>query len=339
MSDDGVLAVFSSAILCVGLVGLLVWGMQRDKARQEIWRRFAESRGGRFHAVESLFATRSASMELEHRGVPVLVDTYVVSHGKSSTTYTRARASVALGAGPVFSVYREGLLASFGKALGTQDVELGGDAQFDTTFMVKCDEPDAVRRVWTLSLRGSMLRSLEHARASSDGTTVTLVVVGAEENTSTLGALVEVTAALAGEGLVQLADLSGLPGARYVPPSGRWDARSAPRLELDVQGVVVTLDARGSAQGLRVELAAQAARELPPIAAAIDASGAVTGEVPRDLLPAPRALAAIGGARLSASGAAIRLRFTPGRFPGPAPVTAAAELLAALARAPGSAFR
>lgn len=338
MSGDGAQLVVTIAAVVVGL-GLTVWAKTRENEREEVWRAHAARRGGRFTPSGGMFSSTQVSMEIESGGVPVLVDTYVVSNGKTSSVFTRARAQVALDGGPVFSVYREGLFSSLGKALGAQDVELGGHPRFDEVFMVKCDAPAAVRGVWTRTLRSMMCERLERARAISDGTTVTLVLGGVVDDTAVLDALVEVAGGLAGQGLAQLADLATLAVARYVPPTGPWDARSRPRLELDARGVTVTLDARGSNEGIRVELSARAPRELPTLAASIDASGAVSGEAPAGLLPSKQELARLGGAKLSASGTAIRIRFAPGRFPGPAHVEAAVELIAALTRTPESAFR
>lgn len=239
----------------------------------------------------------------------------------------------------MFRVYREGLLSSFGKALGTQDVELGGHAQFDRIFMVKCDAPEAVRRLWTISLRDTLCERLEDANASSDGGTVTVVVVGAVDHPARLGALAEIAGGLASQGLTALATLAELPGARYTPPAGPWDARSRPRLELDARGVAMTLDARSTDEGVRVELVAKAERALPVLAASIDASGAVTGEVPPGLLPVASELALLGPCSLSSAESSLRLRFSPGSVPTRSTAEAAVELLRTLARAPGDAFR
>ncbi len=338
MPGLAVACLFAGLIGAIG--GILVYAARKTRELEAIWRTFAEARGGSFRPAEGGFlSSRSASIEVPVSGVPVLLDSFIVSTGKSSTTYTRARASFALGEGPVFRVYREGLLSSFGKALGTQDVELGGHARFDRTFMVKCDAPEAVRKLWTMPLRERMCSALEHATASSDGTVVTTTVVGAVEDPAQLGALAELTGGLASAGLAALAALTELPGARYTPPAGAWDARSRPRLELDVRGVAMTIATRSTNEGMRVELAAKSARTLPVVSVSIDQAGAVTGEVPPGFLPVASELAVIGPSALTSTEASLHLAFPPGSAPSRTGVEAAIELLRSLARGPGDAFR
>lgn len=333
------LTAFVAGLLAV--VGLLAYVARKTQAREAIWRTFAETRGGTFHASRGgLLSARAASIEVPAAGVPVLLDTFVVSTGKSSTMYTRARASFAIGDGPVFRVYREGLLSSVGKALGTQDVELGGHARFDATFMVKCDAPEAVRRLWTMPLRDATCSSLEHATVSSDGTIVTTTVLGAVDDAAGLGALADLTGGLASAGLGALAALAAeLPSARYTTPSGTWDARSRPRIDLDERGVAMTIEVQATDEGWQVELAARSTRTLPVLAVSFDEAGTVIGEVPPGLLPTASELAVLGPSGLTSTESSLQLRFAPGRAPSRTAAEAAIALLRSLARAPGDAFR
>lgn len=96
---------------------------RREAGREMLWREFAEARGGFFvPATGSWLFRRPASIVVPHAHASVTIDIHVVSHGKSSTTYTRARARYALGFGPSFRVSSEGLLSAMGKALGAQDL-------------------------------------------------------------------------------------------------------------------------------------------------------------------------------------------------------------------------
>jgi hypothetical protein len=321
-------------------IGVALWESQKRAAREDVWRRYARSRGGSFDEPHGAWLSRTggAAMEIESGGVPVLVDIHIVGGGKSHMVYTRARASVVLADAPAFHVYAEDLLATLNKALGAEDVELG-DPEFDGKFVVKCAAPQAVRGVWAKAVRDTMRASLSDAEASSDGRTVNVQVVGSVLDTAKLDALIAVAAGLAGQGLAQLIDIAALPSARFLAPVGPWDARSRPQLELIARDLTIKLAARGSDEGLRVSLSTQIARTLPQMAAAIDASGDVKGDVPPDLLPPRRDLARIGGAQLSIAGRALHLRFAPGRFPGPGPIEATIELFVALTRKPESAFR
>lgn len=56
-----------------------------------------------------------------------------------------------------------------------------------------------------------------------------------------LRAMMEVVGDLANADFCGLAALKALPDATYRPPSGSWDQRSAPAIEIEVQGTVVSL--------------------------------------------------------------------------------------------------
>ena len=97
-------------------------------SRDEIWRQFAVAVGG--NITEGGFWTGSSKVEAAHGQWVITLDTYTVSTGKTSVTYTRMRAPYVNPEGFRFTIYRRGLFSDVGKWLGMQDVEVG-DAQFD----------------------------------------------------------------------------------------------------------------------------------------------------------------------------------------------------------------
>ena len=87
-------------------------------------------------------------------GFPIVVDSYTVSTGKSSQTYTRITIS---GAGKIpgeLLLEKEGLGSSIKKAFIGEDIQLG-DPAFDTTVVLRGDRHDA------------RVRFDEHARITS----------------------------------------------------------------------------------------------------------------------------------------------------------------------------
>jgi hypothetical protein len=76
------------------------------------------------------------------------LDTYTVSTGKSSTTYTRFRAPYVNADGFRFQVYRSGLFTELGKMLGMQDIEIG-DPAFDQTYVLKGNDENKVRQFFS----------------------------------------------------------------------------------------------------------------------------------------------------------------------------------------------
>lgn len=71
----------------------------------------------------------------------ITLDTYTVSNGKTSTTYTRMRAPYINKDGFKFKIYRKGIFSDLGKLLGLQDIEVGY-SEFDDQFIIKGNNTD-----------------------------------------------------------------------------------------------------------------------------------------------------------------------------------------------------
>ena len=91
----------------------------------------------------------------------VVLDTYTVSNGKTSTTYTRMRAPFVNADGFRFTVYRKSVFTAIGKMLGMQDVEVGYP-QFDEDFVIKGNDESKLRRLFA----NERLRQLIEAQPS-----------------------------------------------------------------------------------------------------------------------------------------------------------------------------
>jgi hypothetical protein len=77
----------------------------------------------------------------------VVLDTYTVSNGKTSTTYTRMRAPFVNADGFRFTVYRKSIFTAIGKLFGMQDVEVGFPS-FDDNFVIKGTDEFKLRRLF-----------------------------------------------------------------------------------------------------------------------------------------------------------------------------------------------
>jgi len=75
------------------------------------------------------------------------LDTYTVSTGKTSTTYTRMRAPYVNKDGFRFKIYRKGLFSELGKLLGMQDIEVGFP-DFDDNFIIKGNDPEKLKELF-----------------------------------------------------------------------------------------------------------------------------------------------------------------------------------------------
>lgn len=127
-------------------------------SRREVWTQLAEGIGAQY--VDGGF-WRGDKVVAEHGPWTITLDTYTVSNGKSSTTYTRLRAPYVSAGGFHFTIYRKSIFSPIGKLLGMQDIEIG-DPLFDDAFIIKSNGEAAVRRL----LASPRLRALISAQPS-----------------------------------------------------------------------------------------------------------------------------------------------------------------------------
>jgi hypothetical protein len=114
-------------------------------SRAEIWKQFCDQTGSNF--ISGGF-WKSDKVEATHDEWNVTLDLYVVSTGKSSTTYTRIRAPYVNPDGFRFTVYRKGIFTDIGKWFGMQDVTVGYE-DFDRDFVIQGNEEQKLRRLFS----------------------------------------------------------------------------------------------------------------------------------------------------------------------------------------------
>ncbi|AEY67500.1 hypothetical protein [Clostridium sp. BNL1100] len=123
-------------------------------SKKEIWKSLSDQIGSEF--IEGGFF--SADKVVAHvEDWTVTLDTYTVSTGKSSTTYTRVRAPYVNKDGFRFKIYRKGIFSEIGKAFGGQDVEVGFP-EFDEDFIIKGNDEQKLR---TLFANGKIRQLIE----------------------------------------------------------------------------------------------------------------------------------------------------------------------------------
>lgn len=76
----------------------------------------------------------------------ITLDTYTVSDGKTSTTYTRMRAPYVNRDGIRFKIYKSGIFSGIGVALGMQDIEIGFP-EFDKDFVIKGNDEQKLKEL------------------------------------------------------------------------------------------------------------------------------------------------------------------------------------------------
>jgi hypothetical protein len=114
------------------------------KSRNEVWKQLSREINANF--IEGgLF--QSPRVELKHHNWIIYLDTYTVSTGKSSITYTRMRVPLINKKKFNFKIYRRGIGSNIGKALGMQDIKIGYDDWFDRDFIIKSNDEELLIRL------------------------------------------------------------------------------------------------------------------------------------------------------------------------------------------------
>ncbi len=113
-------------------------------SRDEVWRKLAAEVQGDF--VDGGF-WRGSKVVVKVQEWTIALDTYTVSNGKHSTTYTRLRAPYVNKDGFRFTIHRKSIFTGLGKVLGMQDIEIGEPA-FDEAFVLQGTDPARVRALF-----------------------------------------------------------------------------------------------------------------------------------------------------------------------------------------------
>lgn len=112
-------------------------------SKKEMWKILSDEIGSQF--VDGGFF-KADKVIAKHKDWTITLDTYTVSTGKSSSTYTRMRAPYVNVDGFRFKIYRSGIFTELGEFLGFHDIEIG-DAAFDKSFVIKSSNKNKVREL------------------------------------------------------------------------------------------------------------------------------------------------------------------------------------------------
>ena len=137
--------------------------------RDEVWKQLSDEIGAEF--IKGGYF-KSCKVQARIKSWNITLDTYTVSNGKTSVTYTRMRAPFINRDGFRFTIYHKSLFSALGKLLGMQDIEVGGpkfesleplfglpsyvdhqiiesgEPEFDREFIIKSNNEPKVRALF-----------------------------------------------------------------------------------------------------------------------------------------------------------------------------------------------
>jgi hypothetical protein len=243
------------------------------KRLQDVWTRAATELGGSFAAGQTgWLSSKPMSIEAEIDGVAVRIDHYEESSGRSSTSYTRLQARAETLTAFKLSLREEGVLASVGKVLGAQDVEVG-DARFDKAFVVKTND-EGLARAWlaprvTATVWGSQhgVSPLPYSHWLENGHVIS-TRVGIEGLAAELAQAARATAALAGRGAELRSAWQEVANKLEGIVEGELWGQVEPRIEIQSRGSGVTIELTHVPSGplakrLVTRVSARRSRALP----------------------------------------------------------------------------
>ena len=311
MGLAGIIGLLSLGGLAVGgfAAALQTMANSADADRRASWARLAKQRGGEYLNEESPFWSTQPrdALDLRVAHAVVRLDVRVTGGGNSKEIHTRARARFTIGRGPAFHVAPAGVLASVGRALGAQDLLLG-DPRFDRDFIVKGQDHEGLKLVFTKTLQATLTRSLSEATVTTRGKVVELSVTGARRfGLDVMADVVGALASVGADGLDALA--AALPDATHTPAGGTWAAPSPPSLTVPTAQGDATALMYWFKGGPRVLLVLPVQRELPEFRVVIE-DGHAEG-IPAGLLSeySARLLAELPGALVASKERHLELRW------------------------------
>lgn len=114
-------------------------------SKKEVWEQLSKEIQGDY--IEGGFWT-GGKVQAHVDNWIVLFDTYTVSTGKSSITYTRIRAPFKNLESLYFKIYRKGFFSDLGKLLGMQDIRVGY-SEFDENFIIKGNNEERITQLFS----------------------------------------------------------------------------------------------------------------------------------------------------------------------------------------------
>lgn len=156
-------SVVSSLLIMGATLSAIFYAQKRARDRRILtWRGLAARFGGSVEVGPGLLKQGLDRLIVPIDGFTVSLDVYIVQHGKNSTAYQRAATLTPVSWSRCAEIYKETpLFSAIGKAFGGQDVQIG-DADFDSAFIIKCNDQEWLKRGLSRSTRVAHVAAPEH---------------------------------------------------------------------------------------------------------------------------------------------------------------------------------
>ena len=113
--------------------------------KKEAWGEFAKTMGAKY--IDAKAFKNVAQVVLPYKFWEIVLDTYTVSTGKSSTTYTRIRAVYKTGEDFDFKIFKTTVFTRMAKALGRVYAPTGNE-EFDNIFSIRSQQEALVEKTF-----------------------------------------------------------------------------------------------------------------------------------------------------------------------------------------------
>jgi hypothetical protein len=190
------------------------------KARRLMWARVAQDHGGELHLAKGFWRPTHERIEATVNGVPIVLDTFVVSTGKTTQTYSRVAADLAYGPAPKLLVQKKGVLSAIGNLI-REDVELG-DAAFDGTFIVRCEQGAVARRMITERAMQLLLATFLDGKLTYNRKRLELITTGIWNEEKRLRDGIAIVAEIAARDIYGVEALRSVEGGALAETDRGW---------------------------------------------------------------------------------------------------------------------
>ncbi len=203
--------------------------------RLQAWIHIARKMGGHWHETKQ-YSKQVRAIEVGVDEALIIADAYHVGNRTPHFVHSRLRAKLLVPGKPRFDISSKPMPTTTAK-INYLPITAMGDSDLDELFVVRTSDLELTQDLWTLRARKLLLTSFRDAQVSCNAGEVKLHVPRMLRGDELKRAL-ELVGELVNVNIFGLTELVDLPGAQYIAPTGPWDERSLPHVEVDGPALV-----------------------------------------------------------------------------------------------------